>query len=374
MKVVVVSGIWPPDVGGPASHAPEAAGALEAAGHDVIVVTTATAAPKAEAYPVRWVPRSLPPGIRHLAAVRMIAAAARGADVVYATSMLQRSIVGAALARVPVVLKVAGDPAFERARRRGLYDGTLSTFATSRPNAATRILRLLRTALVRRAARVVVPSVFLAGIVEGWGVPASRISVIPNATPSPPPLPARAELRERLGVEGDVLGFAGRLTAAKALDVALSAVADVPDVTLLVAGDGEERRRLEEIAPPNVRFLGPLPRERVLEVLHAVDAVVLSSVWENFPHALVEALSVGTPVIATAVGGVGEIVEDEANGLLVPANDAGALTRAVRRFFSDDALRARLRAAAAPSAATYAPERVFARLEEVLLGVRKLRG
>ena len=115
-----------------------------------------------------------------------------------------------------------------------------------------------------------------------------------------------------------------------------------------------------------MRFLGPQPRETVLELFAAADAVLLPSSWENFPHAVVEGLAVGTPVIATAVGGVTEIVTDGVNGLLVPRGDAGALAEAIRRFFGDDGLRERLRGAAAGSVGDYAPERVYGRIEELL--------
>ncbi len=94
---------------------------------------------------------------------------------------------------------------------------------------------------------------------------------------------------------------------------------------------------------------------------------MLSSAWENFPHTVVEALAVGTPVIATDVGGVGEIVEDGRNGLLVPSGDPEAFAAALRRFLGDAGLRGRLRAAAAPSVARFAPEEIYARLEEILL-------
>ena len=86
MRVLVVSGIWPPDVGGPASHAPEVAAFLAGRGHRVEVVTTADAPPAAEAYPVRFVPRRLPPGARHARGVELIGASvqkaiARGVSV-----------------------------------------------------------------------------------------------------------------------------------------------------------------------------------------------------------------------------------------------------------------------------------------------------
>jgi len=123
MKVLIVSGIWPPDVGGPASHAPEVAGWLRERGHLVEVVVTADAPPAQDDYPVHWVSRALPPGVRHAAALRAILKNARQADVIYSTGMFGRSSLGAFLARTPVVLKLTADPAFERARRRGFVDG-----------------------------------------------------------------------------------------------------------------------------------------------------------------------------------------------------------------------------------------------------------
>ena len=93
-------------------------------------------------------------------------------------------------------------------------------------------------------------------------------------------------------------------------------------VSLLVAGDGPEREEMERRADElrlggRARFLGPLPRDDVLGLFRAADASLLSSTWENFPHTVVESLAVGTPVIATSVGGVPEVVQDGENGLLV---------------------------------------------------------
>ena len=105
----------------------------------------------------------------------------------------------------------------------------------------------------------------------------------------------------------------------------------------------------------------------MLELFRAGDASLLSSSWENFPHTVVEALAVGTPVIATRAGGVAEVVRDGENGLLVEPGDVDALAAAIDRFFADAELAERLRANAAASVADYAPERVYGRLEEILL-------
>ena len=331
MKVLIVSGIWPPDVGGPASHAPEVAEMLLSRGHEVEVVTTADRAPALEAYPVHWASRSLPRGVRHMRAVQLIAVAARRADVVYSTGMLGRSALGSALVHAPIVQKLTSDP----------------------------------------TSRILIPSESLGGLAAAWGIRPERIEVLPNPVERPASLEDRDELRRRHGLDGPTLVFAGRLSVQKAVDVALEALTRLDGLDLVLAGDGPDAEKLRTLAGElgldgRARFLGPQPRSTVFELLSAGDAVVLPSKWENFPHVLVEALAVGTPVIATAAGGVTEIVRDGENGLLVPPEDPEALAAAIRRYFGDADLRERLRAAGPPSVERFSPERIYGRLEELL--------
>jgi glycosyltransferase involved in cell wall biosynthesis len=369
MRILVVSGIWPPDVGGPASHAPEVAGWLHDRGHDVEVVVTADRQPDPRPYPVRFVSRSIPRGIRHARVVALVAARARRADVVYSTGMFVRSAAGAAAVRTPIVLKLTSDPAFERARRAGLADGDVTQFQQGTVGRRAEVLRALRNGAVRHVDHVVCPSGFLGELVVGWGVPGERVTVLPNPAPRADGVP------ELSGDGARSLVFAGRLTDQKDLDVALAALAEVEAARLDVIGDGPERTRLEQSARElglgsRVQFLGALPREQALAHVRDAEAVVLSSAWENFPHGVVEALALGTPVIATSVGGVPEVVRDGENGLLVAPGDPGAFAAAVRRYLDDGALRARLRAAAAPSVADYSQDRIYGKLEAILEGVR----
>ena len=144
----------------------------------------------------------------------------------------------------------------------------------------------------------------------------------------------------------------------------------------MIAGDGPDREPLEARAralgiADRVSFLGSQPRGRIVELFRAADATILSSSWENFPHTVVEALAVGTPVLAMEAGGVSEVVHDGVNGLVVAPGDTEGLAEAVRRYFTDEQLRGRLRAAATPSVAEYAPERVFGELEATLRRVAR---
>ncbi|HEX9140876.1 MAG TPA: glycosyltransferase, partial [Gaiellaceae bacterium] len=114
MRVLVVSGIWPPDVGGPASHAPDVAEFLRSHGHEVEVVTTADAPPPDRPYPVRAVRRQHRPGVRHYRGAALVRRRAQKADVVYTTGMFGRSALGASVARTPYVVKLTADPAVVR--------------------------------------------------------------------------------------------------------------------------------------------------------------------------------------------------------------------------------------------------------------------
>ena len=189
-----------------------------------------------------------------------------------------------------------------------------------------------------------------------------------TAAPEPGAAAAGARHRarscaQRFGFDGPTLVFAGRLTAQKSLDVGDRGGAP---------GRRRARDRRRRARPRRARAarLRALPRPaaaaEVLELFRAADASLLSSAWENFPHTVVEALAVGTPVIATRTGGVAEVLADGVNGLVVEPGDVDALTAAIERFFADPELAARLRANAAPSVADYAPERVYGRLEQIL--------
>ena len=365
MKVLIVSGIWPPDVGGPASHAPEIAEFLVGRGHAVEVVTTADSPPAPEAYPVHWISRAQPAALRYARGALLVSQRAARADVVYSTGMFGRTRVGTLLHRAPRVLKLTGDPAYERAARYGLTGLALDEFQGSNGVGIVG-LKAIRDVLLSGAKRYVCPSASLAGFAGDWRlIDEKRIVVLPNPVFVPPPAD-RDALRRKHGFDGPTLVFAGRLAPVKALDDALDAVAQVDGVSLVIAGDGPERERLERVAGDSVRFLGAQPRPVVQELFAAADAVLLTSIWENFPHAVVEGLAAGTPVIATGVGGVAEVVTDGENGLLVPPRDPNALADAIRRFFGDEALRDRLRAAARGSVAGYAPEEVYTRIEQLL--------
>jgi glycosyltransferase involved in cell wall biosynthesis len=372
MRILIVSGIWPPEVGGPASHGPEFGKFLIERGHQVRAVTTTR---KAVALDPR-IPLTVSRSDRHLlirlpAGAMAVIGAAKRADVIYATGMYARSALASTLHRVPLVLKLVNDPAYDRARSLGVFSGTLDEFQGCQTPSSVRALKWLRRLTLSRASRVVIPSRFFADIACRWGLPADRISVVPNPAPLIDRHTSRDELRGRLGIRFPTFVFVGRLVDAKNLPLAITAMRAVPDASLVVIGDGPEREDLIRVIAHSgvgerVSLKGALPRAAAIEWLRAADAAILPSKFENFPHAAVEALAVGTPVIATSVGGVPEIVEKGVTGLLVSPGDSRALGAAMASLVEDRALLQSLREGARAVGGRYRVEPIFEALEREL--------
>lgn len=153
--------------------------------------------------------------------------------------------------------------------------------------------------------------------------------------------------------------FAGRLERIKGLDDVIPVFRDLPDVDLLIAGDGTHGDELRRIADgmPNVRFLGRIAPEQLRRYYgHARALVVPSECYETFGIVLIEAFRQGTPVIARRLGPFPEIVERSGGGELFSTRDE--LLSALRRLSSDPAYRARLAASGYRAYADYWSERV----------------
>lgn len=173
------------------------------------------------------------------------------------------------------------------------------------------------------------------------------VETIANAV-SPAPEPRdRAELERELGLQAGrkLVVAVGRLVPVKNHALAIRAIADVPGATLAVLGEGpllgELQQQAQALGVADRVVLAGL-RGDARAIMGAADAVVISSAGEGLPLVVLEALTARTPLVATSVRGVRELLTDGRDSLLVPAGDAKALAAALRRVLEDDALAARL--------------------------------
>jgi glycosyltransferase involved in cell wall biosynthesis len=358
VKVLFASGIYPPDIGGPATYVRNLALALRARGIEPEVVTYGDEAPPDDGFPVRSVRRSRGPLGRYADYARVVRRAAARADLVYVQDALSSGLPGSAgawAARRPVVLKVVGDPAWEVSTEAGWVRDGFGEFQARRYGPRVEGLRRVQRLVAGHAARVIVPSRFLRDVVHGWGVPVERIQVVYNSAPEPAPADVRAAglgRGDRRVVDGrTVVVTAGRLLPHKRFDQVIRAVAAVrperPDVHLVVAGagpcDGELRALARDLGVADaVTFAGRLPRAELALQLEAADVFVLLSDYEGFSHVLLEAMRAGLPVVASDVGGNPELVQDGVSGRLVHVDRPEEVRAALAEICRDAVLRRRL--------------------------------
>jgi glycosyltransferase involved in cell wall biosynthesis len=186
---------------------------------------------------------------------------------------------------------------------------------------------------------------------DSLGIDAGRVYNVSNAVDTdrfhpeeiPTPLADRFTTAVDAAATGLSVGFVGGLQPAKGLDdLAVAVDATSVDVSVLVAGDGPARDRLERAFGDAATFLGSVPYEQVPALYHAFDLLVLPSHTEGLPRVVLEAQATGTPVVATRVGGVPEAVTDGETGLLCAPRAPAELAAALDRLGNDTAERRRL--------------------------------
>jgi len=344
MRILFASGIFPPETGGPATFVPEIATRFEQRGHDSIVVTNGEAVPAVDdRYPfevVRVAPN--PVLTRYPRQLRAVAGTARsfGPDVIFANAFDWPAIVAGTLTRTPVVVKVVGDMAWERAKVRYDVADDIETFATRRYGPRVEFHRVVRTAQTRAADHVVVPSHYLKTLVGGWGVDTDDTTTIYNA------IDTSAITETATGENTDIVTVC-RQVEWKGIRGLIDAVARLPDAvpeaTLHVIGDGPHRERFERYAERtaesgDVVFHGRLPHEGVLDRVAESRVFALNSTYEGLPHAVLEAMACGTPAVVSDAGGNPEVVADGDSGFVVPQGDARAFAERFEQLLTDDTL------------------------------------
>lgn len=205
----------------------------------------------------------------------------------------------------------------------------------------------------RRAGFVTACSDDLARRSVALGADPDRLETVPygvDAARFRPDAGVRTACRAALGV-GDrvpLIFAAGRLVRKKGFEYAIDAMAELPDAVLALAGDGtlqaelQDRAREKRVAE-RVRFLGNQTQDRIAEYLAAADVACVPSVRDDsgnvdgLPNVVLEALASGTPLVTTAAGGIGAVVEHERTALVVPERDPAALAAAVARLLADPA-------------------------------------
>lgn len=297
-KILIATGLYPPESGGPATYSRLIEERLPAHGFDVSVL------------PFRAV-RHLPKIFRHSAYFFKVLQS--DAHIVYALDTVSVGLPSALASKLSgkkFLVRVPGDYAWEQGRQRFGVTDEIEAFQTKKYSFGVECLRTIQKFVVNRAQVVIVPSDFMLRIVSGWTNP-SKVHRIYTSIELPPPYELPKNLPE---------GF-----------VVLSIARPVPWKGL----DGLKRATERESAW-TLKIVNDLPYKEAMGWIKAASVFVINSTYEGLSHLLVEAMSLGTPVIATRVGGNPELITDGIDGILIEPKNDDELYAAIKKVADDN--------------------------------------
>ena len=346
MRILLVTGIYPPDIGGPAVYTKMIAEEFNARGHMVTVVTYADGG-ESHGKQAPWggrvysISRSSFWLFRHIRFFATVFREARKHEVIYAQDPMNTALASwfaGVVWRKKFVVKIIGDYAWEQGMQRFGVTDLLDIFLTKRYGFAVEILRLFERFSAKRASRVIVPSIYLKTVVQKWGVEGKLITVIYNAVSLPDVTYSFEDARRLVHINGYIILSVGRLVPWKGFEMLIRSMPDIqakiPDAHLLIIGSGPEEAHLKKTVQDlglekSVSLLGGKSHSDLVTYISAADIFLLNTGYEGLSHQLIEVMSIGCPIITTDVGGNKEIVRAGDNAVVVGYNDREAWKEAI---------------------------------------------
>jgi len=374
-RLLIVTGIFAPDIGGPASYARALGTRMDEQGVDVTVLAYSSvrsfAGDSEFPFTIRRIWTRIPWGIRHVIFFLRAWVYARHVDgilLLNAASAGFPVIIAARLAGKPTAVRVVGDYAWEIAIQTGGTFLMINDFQKSPKSGRIRRLDWMQKMVCRNATAVIVPSEYLADLVAGWGIDRDKINVIYNGVDAPVADMSKEEARRTIGVAGSIIVSCGRLVPWKGFRMLIKIMPQLLQVNqffrLVIVGDGPDMKMLQSVVrnlglERKVFLVGRKSPKELAVYLAAADMFVLNTGYEGFSHQVLEAMAAGVPVITTSVGGNREVVVQGENGFLVRYNDEFNLVQAIKTLSKQGDLREHMITQARHTAASFSIEKMF---------------
>jgi glycosyltransferase involved in cell wall biosynthesis len=345
MKLLIAADIFPPQSGGPATYVVHLANALVKDGWDVRVVSLNPDGDRSITQNTHHVV-SRSKLLRYWQYFWLLCKHAKDVGVIYAMGPVNAGLPALLVAKFlkkKFVVKVVGDYAWEQWQNQRTTNNkqqsafvSVDDFQDINVGGKIGIFKKVERFVVSRADKVIVPSKYLKGVVEGWGAKDDRIEVIYNAVDFVVGTPKPHDGEKWIVSVARLMPWKGM---GALIEIMPDLIKEMPDIRLKIIGDGPEMKNLkfkikdlglEEM----VELTGELPRQEVLSFNAAANVFVLNSGYEGLSHVLLEALQMGTPVVASNVGGNPELIQSPKQGLLFDYNDKGEMIRTISKVLS----------------------------------------
>ncbi len=328
MKLLLATGIYPPDIGGPATYAKLLIDELPKKGISVDVVT----------YGKSGISRSIPKGIRHIFFFYRCFFKAIKSDVVLVQDTISAglpALLAAKLACKRLLIRVPGDYVWEQSVQRFGVKDSIDDFQNKKYGFRVEFLRSVQKFVVNNADIVIAPSNYFRDLIKDWVKNKDKVITIYNGINL-----ETKDKRQEIKKEPKTIVSVGRLVPWKGFDMVIEMMIDLPDWKLVIVGDGPEYNNLKyQISnlklESRAELKGSIPREKVLELLKQAEVFVLNTSFESFSFQVVEAMSLGLPVITTNIGNLSEIISNNVDGVLVEPNNKKELINAIEKIDKD---------------------------------------
>ena len=320
MKILITVGIFPPDIGGPASFVPKIAELYSNSGHDVTVVCLTDRKQTDNLnFKVVRILRNQNLLIRWIKTVSQIIRQGYNADLFFVNGLPMESYIANIFTRKKLIRKIVGDWAWERGMNKKIINESFDEFQNNKHNLHLEIAKFSRGWTATKADLIITPSNHLKNVVKGWGVKENRIKVIYNGTKlknKPDPIDDQPN---------DYFKFitVGRLAPWKNIDIIIEALSDYKKANqnfiFYIVGSGPEEIKLKKLVNDLdlenfVTFTGQLQKEDLNYYLQKSDIYIQASSYEGLPHVILEAMSHNLSIISTPIGGTNEVIQDGKNG------------------------------------------------------------
>lgn len=337
-EVLIATGIYPPDIGGPATMLEALADSLSKLGFGIQTITYADRTEFGQVYRISKSQNKLGRYFKYLWYLWVLS---RRADVLYVTDTYSVGYFAYLIKKLTgkkYIIRFAGDSAWEMATGAGWIEDYITDFQNIKYDRRIEKLKARRKKILINADKVIAVSYFMSKVAENIGVREKKITVIYNAVDFFSASPKReAPLNP-------TLVYAGRLVPWKGVGTLIRAIKELKNhrqnILFEILGDGPEEAKLKELVDnlglsKNIIFRGRVSEEESHKIFARSTIFVLNTNYEGLPHSVLNAMRAGLPVITTPIGGNLEVVEDGVNGLLAPYDKLEDWVIAINKLLAD---------------------------------------
>ena len=320
MDILITVGIFPPDIGGPASFVPKIAKYLINKGHNVKIICLSDKEHltyKDDINVIR-INRSSPIIFRWLRTIVKIYSNSKKSDLIFVNGLGTETTIANLFIRKKVIRKIVGDPVWERVYNKNLIDESFDDFQENNHGLSISLQKMIRNWSINKSNLIITPSQHLKNFIDKIGFD-KNIFVINNGV--------NIEQHNKVILENNIIQLlvVSRLVSQKNIDSIIKAVKvmENENIILNIVGDGSEINNLKLLVKKyeldkKINFIGKIENTKLNEYLKNADIFIQASNYEGLPHSILEAMNFEIPILSTDVGGCSVLLNKGERGYIIP--------------------------------------------------------